>query len=626
MPLALPKSLRRLSTNVPLSWVLTVPFVLPTIGAVALVGYLSYQSGLATVENMGRQLVAQTNERVTQEVKTYLQTPLLINRLNVDAVNQKQLDLQNVPALESALFNRLQQFDQVSAVLFVSPQGKFRVVERLPKLYLGIADPPQPDKLLIYRLDSQSRRGQLVTTVNGLDVRRDRPWYQRATTTGKLGWNPISQYGTSKALTLDASQPVSDHTTKRLLGVFAVHVRLDYLSEFLHHLDISRFGQVIIMDQSGALVATSTQEQLYTIAAGTGSQSQLKQLNINESHDNFTRSLGKYLHDRPSTLGALEQPQDLEFRYKGELQYLEITPYQDPYGLNWRILTVIPRSHFLEPIQHNTRRTLLLCLLTLGVAIGLGLLAANRLTATFAQLNGASRELAIGNLAQRLPTDSPISELNDLAQTFNQMAEQLQQSFDRIKTALEESKEKFTTIFRTSPHPIAIASLAEGCLMEVNDSLLEFFGYSPAEMIGCTALELNLWSNLNERDRYRALLQQQRRVRNLEVQMRTKSGEVKTILLSAEIRTLEGQDRSIVMHRDISDHKAAELALQQSEARYRAIVENQTELIARFLPDTTLVFVNDAYCRYFGINQEDIIGKSYAPIVYEADRDKVARI
>jgi len=626
MPIAFPKFLHRLSTNVPLSWVLTVPFVLPTIGAVALVGYLFHQSGQATVENMGRKLLAQTNERVTQEVKTYLQTPLLINRLNVDAVNQKQLDLQNVPALESALFNRLQQFERVTAVLFVSPQGKFRVVEQLPKLYLGIADPPQPDKLLIYHLDGQGRRGQLVTTVNGLDVRRDRPWYQRAVRTGKLGWNPISQYGTFKALTLDASQPVYDRTTKRLVGVFAVHIRLDYLSEFLRHLDISRFGQAIIMDQSGALVATSTPEQLYEAEAGIGHQNQFKQLNINESHDNLTRSLGKYLYDRPSTLRSLEQPQDLEFRYKGELQYVKITPFHDPYGLNWRILTVIPKAYFLEPIQHNTRQTILLCQLTLGVAIGLGLLAANRLTAGFAQLNRASRELAAGNLDQRLPTDSPIYELNGLAQTFNQMAEQLQQSFDRIKTTLKGSEEKFTTIFRTSPDPIAIASLAEERLLEVNDSLIEFFGYSHAEMIGCTALELNLWNDLNERDQYRALLQQQKRVRNLEVQIRTQSGEVKTILLSAEIRTLEGQDRLIVMYRDISDRKAVELALQQSEARYRAIVEDQTELIARFLPDTTLLFANAAYCRCFGINQEDVIGKSYSPNIHEADRDQVARI
>ncbi|WP_199316451.1 PAS domain S-box protein [Tolypothrix sp. FACHB-123] len=39
------------------------------------------------------------------------------------------------------------------------------------------------------------------------------------------------------------------------------------------------------------------------------------------------------------------------------------------------------------------------------------------------------------------------------------------------------------------------------------------------------------------------------------------------------------------------------------QARYRAIIEDQTELICRFLPDTTIVYVNEAYCRFFGLKQ-----------------------
>ncbi|WP_347272385.1 PAS domain S-box protein, partial [Leptolyngbya sp. FACHB-36] len=64
----------------------------------------------------------------------------------------------------------------------------------------------------------------------------------------------------------------------------------------------------------------------------------------------------------------------------------------------------------------------------------------------------------------------------------------------------------------------------------------------------------------------------------------------------------------------------------KSEARYRAIVEDQTELIVRFLPDGTLLFVNEAYCRYFGLSHKDLIGKKYQPVVYEADRENVAQL
>ncbi len=62
-------------------------------------------------------------------------------------------------------------------------------------------------------------------------------------------------------------------------------------------------------------------------------------------------------------------------------------------------------------------------------------------------------------------------------------------------------------------------------------------------------------------------------------------------------------------------------ALQESEARYRAIVEDQTELICRFAPDGTLTFVNDAYCRYFGISTDAVRRGSLVPIIPDLTRD-----
>jgi PAS domain S-box-containing protein len=63
-----------------------------------------------------------------------------------------------------------------------------------------------------------------------------------------------------------------------------------------------------------------------------------------------------------------------------------------------------------------------------------------------------------------------------------------------------------------------------------------------------------------------------------------------------------------------------------SEERYRAIVEDQTELICRFLPDGTLTFVNEAYCRYFSKQREELIGHSFIPMIPEEDKSQVMEI
>ena len=65
--------------------------------------------------------------------------------------------------------------------------------------------------------------------------------------------------------------------------------------------------------------------------------------------------------------------------------------------------------------------------------------------------------------------------------------------------------------------------------------------------------------------------------------------------------------------------------LRDSEKKYRAIVEDQTEMICRFLPGGIITFVNEPYCRYFEKKSEDLTGKSFFPMIFEEDRESVAK-
>ncbi len=72
--------------------------------------------------------------------------------------------------------------------------------------------------------------------------------------------------------------------------------------------------------------------------------------------------------------------------------------------------------------------------------------------------------------------------------------------------------------------------------------------------------------------------------------------------------------------------RCAEVDLRESEERYRNVVEDQTEFICRFLPDGTHVFVNEAYCRYFGLDQKEIIGTRFHPTIHPQDQENVVRL
>ena len=68
------------------------------------------------------------------------------------------------------------------------------------------------------------------------------------------------------------------------------------------------------------------------------------------------------------------------------------------------------------------------------------------------------------------------------------------------------------------------------------------------------------------------------------------------------------------------ERKKHEEALRSSEERYRNVVETQTELICRYECDTTLTFVNDAYCRYFGKTRGQLIGMKFLELIPEEAR------
>lgn len=67
--------------------------------------------------------------------------------------------------------------------------------------------------------------------------------------------------------------------------------------------------------------------------------------------------------------------------------------------------------------------------------------------------------------------------------------------------------------------------------------------------------------------------------------------------------------------------RRTERLLRASEQRYREVVNTQTDLVCRFLPDTTLTFVNAAYCRYFGRTREQLIGTRFIELLPEDARD-----
>jgi PAS domain S-box-containing protein len=171
--------------------------------------------------------------------------------------------------------------------------------------------------------------------------------------------------------------------------------------------------------------------------------------------------------------------------------------------------------------------------------------------------------------------------------------------------ALRESEEKFSKAFRASPSSISISRMSDGKFIEVNDTFLRDKGYTREEVVGHTAKELNIFAKKEDYFDIRATLNKQGKFTNEDIQFRTKSGQIRTGLMSAEIINIGNEPCMIVMHTDITDQK-----LTQEQLRLLSSVTQQvTDSTVITDPDFNITYINQAAEDMFGYTLDEVKGK-----------------
>jgi PAS domain S-box-containing protein len=128
----------------------------------------------------------------------------------------------------------------------------------------------------------------------------------------------------------------------------------------------------------------------------------------------------------------------------------------------------------------------------------------------------------------------------------------------QVKERLRESEERFEKAFEISPDPLVISRIADGTILEVNDSFASLTGYRHDELVGRSTVSLNLYADPADRARALAIMKEQGRLRDFEFAIRTKSGELRLYSMSAEVFELRGEHCWLTIGRDITDRKRAE--------------------------------------------------------------------
>jgi two-component system, NarL family, sensor histidine kinase UhpB len=235
----------------------------------------------------------------------------------------------------------------------------------------------------------------------------------------------------------------------------------------------------------------------------------------------------------------------------------------------------------------------------------------------------------------------------------------------RIEEELRSSEEKFSTMFEAAPIAISLATLPDGALHDVNAAWLGLAGFhSKDEVLGRTSLELGLLQDPQDRQRILDVYRRDGRVRNAETVSVSRDGVRRELLVSLDRVVISGVDYILTINEDITERKRVEeelrrhrdhldalvkertaalearnaqlvveaterlrveKALAQSEQRYRAVVESQSDLITRYRPDGSYSFVNEAYCRFHGKSYQEVVGQNWHPDAVPEDLARIER-
>ncbi|MFW6323790.1 MAG: ATP-binding protein, partial [Desulfovibrionales bacterium] len=153
------------------------------------------------------------------------------------------------------------------------------------------------------------------------------------------------------------------------------------------------------------------------------------------------------------------------------------------------------------------------------------------------------------------------------------------QDISARKTAeirLQENEEKFRKTFRSSPDVMTLTTFREGRFLDVNQTFCEVTGYSREEALGRTAVELDIWVDSSHRDLLISRLQERGRVKNQLTIFRTKSGEERHFLVSAERIEIGGVESIILGAKDISERVHMEDALKEAKELLEVKVKERT--------------------------------------------------
>jgi diguanylate cyclase len=405
--------------------VLVVPFMLLVLALAGVIYWASYRSSEYAGREFSQTVLLNMVERVTNETENQLVGARVALNTVVPNPVYSPANFSTAPilvpdshdALERQLWVATGFFPAVNNyVYFGGADGSFVGIMRkldLIELRLRKAGAAARD---VFSVAAPGKRLGLLRT-DDYDP-RTRPWYKTAVMNGRESWSPVYTDFTTREPTLTLSKPAYG-ADQQLVGVAATDLSLSQLTEFFKSLSVSRNGIAFVLERSGAIIATSTNELPYRVQDNA-----LVRLTADQSVSPLLRQAYQQVKTWQASGERLERPVSREFESESGTVQIGATLLRDPIGLEWIAIVAIPRADFIGNVSTVFYQSVAIAFLAVLILLAMGAALLHWVLTDIRKLTQAAESIGLGRPFEPLDIRRA-DEIGLLAKSLEEMERNL---------------------------------------------------------------------------------------------------------------------------------------------------------------------------------------------------------
>lgn len=463
-----------------------IPFILLTIATFSIIGYFVFSNWKTSMERIVTENQDNINREILSQIENFIDNPLNINRANHNLIEKEIVDISNKNLRDMYFASIIQSTgEQVYSFTYGTESGEYYGARRNIKNEIEVIEnnAQTSGKSRYYSTTPELTAGNFVQETEVFDP-RIRDWYKIAKEKDKPVFSTIYKHFVMEDLAISAAYPIHDQQGL-LKGVLGTHITLSKINNYLKELVKDNFVAAYIIEKdTGFLVANSLGKPNFQTLANN----EFKRATINEIND---KTINEAYQKYKTTAGTSYVIPSGSDQY-----YIKLTEYNKE-GLDWLIVTAIPKGPFVAGIIKSIKVSIFISVIAIILAIIIYIKSIEIVLKPVDHLIKTTEKFSSGDFLQRAQVFRN-DEIGKLSIAFNKMAEQIhglittleERIKDRTKkleetiVQLKNSEDDIRLLLDSTAEAIYGVDMKGNCTF-CNASCLKILGYQqPEELIG----------------------------------------------------------------------------------------------------------------------------------------------